>query len=81
MTTNIKDDINKSYYNEKIKIPSLFFTKSISMKNKLKNGNFYHVESILKNKKENVTDISSYPFKKIKKLREMSHLMNMVDCM
>ena len=40
LTTNIKDDTNKSDYNEKIKIPSLFFTKSISMKNKLKDGNF-----------------------------------------
>ena len=43
----------------------LFFTESISIKNlKLKDNSFYQVESILKNKKNNITDISSYSFKK-----------------
>ena len=32
-------------------------------------NNFYKVESILKNKKDNVTDIFSYPFKKINKIQ------------
>ena len=66
LKTRIKDD--SGIFTEKtIKIPSFYFTdlKSIKKLN-LKDNNFYHVESILRNKKDNKTDISSYPFKKIK---------------
>ena len=46
---------------------SFSFTDSINIqKIKLKENNFYQVESMLNNKKDNIMDISSYPFKKIK---------------
>ena len=68
LITKIKDN-TKTYYDKKNEIASFFFTESISIKNlKLKDNSFYHIESILKNKKENITDISSYSFKKIKKI-------------
>ena len=68
LITRIKDNNNKTYYDKKTEITSFFFTKSISVKNlELKNNNFYQVESILKNNKENKTDISYYTFKKINK--------------
>ena len=66
LTTKIKDNNNKTYYDKETKITSFFFTKSISTKDlkyKLKDNSFYKIESILKNKKDNVTDISSYTFK------------------
>ena len=64
LKTRIKD--NKKIFKEyNIKITSLFFTNSINIKNLgLKENNYYQIECILKNKKDNITDISSYPFKK-----------------
>ena len=53
-----------------IKYCSLLFTDSINIqKLHLKENNFYQVECILNNKKDNITDISSYPFKKINKIK------------
>ena len=53
---------------KKINASSFFFTDSIEIKNiDLKDNSFYQIESILKNKKDNRTDIYSYTFKKIKK--------------
>ena len=70
LITRIKDNNTKIYYDKKIEITSFFFTEKISIKKlNLKDNNFYQVESILKNKKDNVTDISSYPFKKINKIK------------
>ena len=71
LTTRIKDNNNKIFCeNKNIKISSLFFTKSMDIKKcGLKENNFYQVESILKNKKENTTDFSSYTFKKINKIK------------
>ena len=67
LITRIKDN-NIIYYDKITEITSFFFTKKISIKNlKLKDNNFYQVESILKNKKDNITDISFYSFKKIPK--------------
>ena len=64
--TRIKDD-DSIYTEKKVKITSFSFTDSISInKLNLKDNNFYQVESTLKNKKDNVTDTSSYPFKKLK---------------
>ena len=68
LTTKIKDNNTNVYYNKKTDISSLFFTKKISVKN-LKVDNFYYVESIFKNNKDNITDISSYSFKKINKIK------------
>ena len=69
LITRIKDD-TKTYYDNKIEIDSFFFTKKINIKElELMDNNFYKVESILKNKKDNVTDIFSYPFKKINKIQ------------
>ena len=69
LTTRIKDN-TKIYYNEKIEITSFFFTKKISFKKlKLIDNNFYYVESILTNKKDNIIDSCSYPFKKINKIK------------
>ena len=65
LKTRIKDD-KKIFKEYNIKITSLFFTNSINIKKiGLKENNYYQVECILKNKKDNITDISSYPFKKI----------------
>ena len=64
--TRIKDD-DSIYTEKKVKITSFSFSDSISInKLNLKDNNFYQVESTLKNKKDNVTDTSSYPFKKLK---------------
>ena len=69
LITIIKDN-KTTFYNKTTKISSFFFTKSISTKNlKLKDSSFYQVESILKNKKDNITDISFYTFKKINKIK------------
>ena len=68
LTTIIKDN-NKVYYNKETEITSFFFTKKISVKKLgLVDNNFYQVESTLINKKENITDIASYTFKKIIKI-------------
>ena len=48
----------------------MFFTYQIKTKGfNLKENNFYQVEGTLKNKKDNITDISSYTFKKINKIK------------
>ena len=63
-------DNNKILKEEKISISSLFFTYPINIKKlKLKDNNFYQVEGIFKNEKENTTDILSYTFKKINKIK------------
>ena len=55
---------------KKTKISSLFFTNQIKVNDlDLKVNNFYQVEGILKNKKDNITDISFYTFKKINKIK------------
>ena len=67
LITRIRDENNITFTEKKIKIPSFSFTDSINIqKIKLKENNFYQVESMLNNKKDNIIDISSYPFKKIK---------------
>ena len=69
LITRIKDNNIKLIYEKKINITSLFFIDPINIENlDLKLYNYYEVESIIKNKKENFTDISSYTFKKIKKI-------------
>ena len=66
LKTRIKDE-DITIFEKNIKISSFSFTDSINIKKvNLKENNFYQVESILNNKKDNITDISSYPFKKIK---------------
>ena len=66
LTTRIKDD-SGIFAEKTIKIPSFSFTDTISIKKlNLKDNQFYQVESTLINKKDNKTDISFYPFKKIK---------------
>ena len=68
LITRIRDENNITFTEKKIKIPSFSFTDSINIqKIKLKENNFYQVESMLNNKKDNIIDISSYPFKKNKK--------------
>ena len=67
LITRIRDENNITYTEKRIKIHSFSFTDSINIqKIKLKENDFYQVESILNNKKDNIIDISSYPFKKIK---------------
>ena len=69
LKAKIKDD-SKIYYDNNIKISSLFFTSSIDItKLDLKQYNYYQVECMLINKRDNVTDISSYTFKKINKIK------------
>ena len=64
LITIIKDE-NTIFTKKIVKITSFSFTDSISInKLNLKDNNFYLVESTLKNKRDNITDISSYPFKK-----------------
>ena len=71
LITRIKDN-KTTFYEEKTKISSLFFTNQINInkhKLNLKDNNFYQAEGILKNKKDNTTDISFYTFKKINKIK------------
>ena len=66
LKTRIKDE-DITIFEKNIKISSFSFTDSINIKKlNLKENNFYQVESILNNKKDNIIEISSYPFKKIK---------------
>ena len=69
LTTIIKDNNNKVYYNKETEITSFLFTKKISVKKLgLVDNNFYQVEGTLINKKENITDTAFYTFKKIIKI-------------
>ena len=69
LKTRIRDN-NKIFSENNIKISSLFFTNSIYIKNlDLKVNNYYQVESTLINKKDNITDVSSYTFKRINKIK------------
>ena len=60
LKTRIRDN-NKIYCENNIKISSFFFTNSISIKKfNLKINNYYQVESILNNKKDNIKEVSLY---------------------
>ena len=66
LITRIKDN-RTTFYKKTTKISSLFFTSQIKVNRlNLKDNNFYQVEGILKNKKDNITDFSFYTFKKNK---------------
>ena len=65
-TIEIKDNDTIIYENkEKLLSSSFTFPINITSYN-LKDGNIYHVEAIVKSKKDNTEEIFSYPFKKIK---------------
>ena len=64
LITKIKDN-KTTFYDKNIKISSLFFTYQIEIKNlNLKDNNFYQVEGILNNKKDNLTYILLIHLKK-----------------
>ena len=70
LKTIIRD--NDKIFCENKKISSFYLENSIDIKKlDLKVNNYYQVESILYNKKENRTDIYSYTFKRINKIKRI----------
>jgi len=69
LTTRIKDDNLIIYETINDYINSSFFTVPINIeKLNLKNNHFYKIEVILNNLKDDIININSYTFKKIKKV-------------
>ena len=65
----IKDG-NKIIYEKEEKIISSLFIIPINIVSlNLKENNFYYIEGIVRSRKDNTTDINSYPFKKINKIK------------
>ena len=71
ITTKIKDDNNNTIYENKInKIDSSLFTNTINIQQyNLIDNKIYQIEAILNSKKDDIEDIWSYPFKKIKQIK------------